>query len=434
MSVQSQDFFDIPSKQQPNLAPSPQSETDFFDIPYQPPPQKPGFFKEAERHIQRSISRAGEAVLGTPGNLLQLPEKAVKYIGEKLTGQKSTGFDEAMKIAKHLLPGGNLPSTEQVREQTAKISEGKLEPQNKAEEISDELVSDFASLAIPTKGKIPFLRALGLAVGTNLAGEGAEFLGASEEGKTATKVGSMFLLSAINPNGAKKYGDKLFKEAEAAIPKGATIPAANISASANKLKAELKKGGTAPYKTSALTKVNEIQNKIKKGRIAVDELAQFKIDINKARSSLYADVALDKGGRALAKRNLDSAARVVDDALKEYGKVNPTWEQLYRPANEVYGAIAQSKKVSNAIGRLIKQNPHTAGSILAGELFLAPKSVPFVIGGAGLLKTGELIARISKSKTLQKYYGEVVKAALKDDATTMIKYLNKLDAGLKKEE
>src|SRR5277367_2580375 len=207
-----------------------------------------------------------------------------------------------MKIAKFLLPGGNLPSTEQIREQTKKVSQGKLEPQGKGEEISDEIVSDFASFAIPVKGKIPFLRSIGLAIGSNLAGEGAEFLGASEEAKTGTKVGAMFLLSAINPTGAKKYADKLFSDANNAIPVGATIPAQNISRASSRLKTELQKGGTAPYKTPALTKVNEIQKKIKRGRIAVDELAQFKIDINKARSGLYGDISLDKGGRAMAKR------------------------------------------------------------------------------------------------------------------------------------
>lgn len=390
--------------------------------------------QEGIRHVARSASRIGETLAGLPGDIIEAPANLMNYAIEKITGKPNEGFREAKKTAKKFLPFGNVPSSGEIREKTKELSGGYLEPKGKGEELSDAIVSDFASLAIPIKGKIPFLRSLGTSLGANLAAEGAELLGAGEKGKAATKIGSMFLLSAFKPNGAKKFGDDLYKQAEKLVPEGATVSAENLLKSTEKLKEQLKKGGSAPYKTPALTKINEIASKVDYDRIPVDELTQFKIDINKARSSLYGDVNLDKGGRAMAKRNLDSTAKVVDDALKEYGHANPEWQKAYRSANEVYGAIAQSKQVSNSIQKLIKSYPHASAAALAGKLFLAPKSTPALVAGYGALKTGELITRIAKSKTLQGYYQGVVKAALKDDAAAMSKYLNKLDAGLKKED
>lgn len=397
------------------------------------PKEKPKKFEEA-RHVARSAARAIETVAGYVGDISETPARLAKYAIEKVSGKNYPEVEEAFNIAKAITSPSRLPTSDEIREQTKKIGEGYLEPKSEGEELSDQLVSDFSSLAIPVKGKIPFLRSLGIALGSNLAEKGAEALGAGEEGKTATKIGSAFLLSAFKPNGAKKYADNLYADAKKLVPDGATVPANNLIKESIALKKQLKTGGSASYKTPALTKVEELQKKIKNGRIPVNELTEFKIDINKARSGLYGDLTLDKSGRAIAKRNLDAAAKIVDNGLKEYGHANPAWEKAYRPANEVYGAIEQSKKVGNSIQRIIKQYPHSSGAILAAELFLAPKTIPIAVGGLGALKAGELVARIAKSKTLQKYYTEVVNAALKDDSALMIKYLNKLDAGLKKEE
>lgn len=400
------------------------------------PKEKPSKLKEAGRHIARTGARIGETLLGLPGDIVNAPKNLVKFASEKITGKEHPEIESAFDIARNIFGLGGLKTSSEIREQGKKVSDDYLEPQTKGEEFSDAVVSDFASLAIPVKGKIPFLRSLGVSLGSNAAEKGAELLGAGENTKTATKIGSTFFLSALNPKGAAKYGDKLYKDAKALVPKDAKVPAKNLFRSSEMLKRDLEKGGSAAYKTPALTKVKEIQDKIQKGKgsINVDDLTQFKVDINQAREGLYGDVNLSKNGRGMAKRNLDSTARVVDDALKEYGRFNPEWEKLYRNANEVHGAIANSGKVGKNIARIIKQNPHSTAAALAAEVFLLPKSIPVVGAGYGVFKTGELISSISKSPVLQKYYTELVKAALKDDAADISKYLNKLDAGLKKEE
>lgn len=397
------------------------------------PPEPETNIEAGTRHVARSASRIGETLAGLPGDILQAPGKFAKYALEKATGEPNEEYETAFKIAESFLPGTKLPTSSELRKKTNELSEGRLEPKTEGEKLSDSIVSDFASLAFPLKGKIPFIKSLGIALGSNLAEKGAKEFGFGETTQAWVKNGSMFLLSLMKPGGAKKYGDQLFGDAKKLVPKGASISSQNLSKEVSHLKEQLKKGGSAPYKTASLTKLGEIESKIAKGKIPVDELTQFKIDINNARSSLYGDVALDKAGRAMAKRNLDSTAKIVDNALTEYGHTNPEWAKKYRSANEVFGSIAQSKQVSNSIGRLIKSNPHTSGAILAAKLFLAPSTLPIAIGGFGALKAGELVTRIVKSKTLQGYYKSVVESALRDDAAAMSKNLNKLDSGLKKQ-
>lgn len=415
---------------QESSKPSSNVQGKFRLIPEEPPTK----FEEAKRHVARTGSRIAETLAGLPGDIIQAPAKLTKYGIEKFTGKQHPELDEALKSARSMMLGGSLPTSSELREKAKELSEGYLEPKTKNEELSDSIISDFASLAIPVKGKIPFLRSLGIALGSNLASEGAELLGAGEGAKIATKLGTTFLMTAFNPKGASKFGDTLYSEAKEMIPKGASINAQNLSKEIGMLETQLAKGGSAPYKSGAQTKLKEIRGKIKNGRIPVEELTEFKIDLNKARSGLYADQSLDKGGKALAKRNLDSASKVVDNALKEYGHANPEWAKKYRAANEVYGTIAQSKKAGNAIARVVKANPHSSGALLAGELFFAPKTLPAAAGAIGAWKAGELMVRISKSSTLRKYYMGVVEGALKEDSALILKNLNKLDAGLKKEQ
>lgn len=405
-------------------------------------PTKRTAIQEIGRHAARSAARAGETALGLPGDLTQIANSAIKGlvnsavqspIGQAILGQgQHPELAENIDIGKLVSPLG-APTSADIREQTKKIGEGFLEPQSEAEKFSDEIISDLTALAIPIKGKIPFLRTLGTAIGSNLIGKGAEMLGAGERTKTAAKLGSMFLLTAVNPKGAEKYANDLYAEAKKLVPKNATVPAKSLQKQIGALREQLKKGGTAPYKAPALTKLNEIQSKIKYGQIPVDELTEFKIDINKARSGLYGDVNLDKGGRAIAKRNLDSTAKIVDNALRDYGEINPAWAHKYRPANDAYGAIAQSKKVSSAISRFISKHPASSIATLGAELFLAPKTVPAALAGFGALKSGELIARVIKSPELRKYYSNIVAAALKDDSIAIARNLEKIQKWGEKE-
>ena len=309
-----------------------------------------------------------------------------------------------------------------------------FKPQSHTVEVSDAIFSDYASLAIPVKGKIPFLRSLGLALGSNLTAEGARLFGAEEKGQVATKMGTLFLLSTINPKGVTNYKDALFSEAKSLVPAGAEVQAKELPSQLKSLKAQLKKGGTAVSKEKSLKKIDEIQKALTRNdTIPVEELTEFKKSINEARAGLYEEFGKNKTGREIAKRNLDRVSKIVDNALAEYGKINPEWESVYRSANEAHGAIEQSKKTRRFLSQLIKENPHIKYGSIAAEVALGLKAIPTLAGGYGIIKMGEVLTRIKKSPVLRRYYEGVVKSAIKEDSADAIKNLNKLDAALKKE-
>jgi len=385
---------------------------------------------EVKRHLTRSAIRSAETLAGLPGDVVNAPYNVAKLAVPK--GQEKN-FDQVKNIAKYLIPGGNLPTSSDLKDISDKLSGGYTEPQSNVEKKSDDIISDFISLAMPIKGKIPFARSLGTSLAANLAESGVNHLGGEEGSQTATKLGTTFLLTALNPKGAGNYGKGLYKEAQDLLPKNARTDARHLSGELRRFKQELSKGGSAPSKSKALTKIDEILKTSKNGQLSVDELTNFKKTINEARAGLYDEFKTDKVGRASAKRNLDRVSKSIDKALDQYGQTNPAWNKAYRSANEVHGAIEQSKKVSNFVGKVLKQHPHLASSGAVAQMVFAPKTLPLVGLGAAGVKSGEWMARISKSPVLRKYYMNVVNAALKQDSAEVVKDLEKLDSASKSE-
>jgi hypothetical protein len=429
----------MPVQQAPQVAPpqasgeAPKDNASIFQASQKlpEPPKEESFGHKVVRHTARTAARAGEAIVGLPGDIASGALRAGNWLAEKL---KMNPMD-AEEMSKIL---DKLPTSQNIRSLHERVTGDYLKPQGKAEEISDEFVQDLSTLLIPVKGKIPFVRAFGTAVAGNLAKEGAAAIGGSEGTQQATKLGAMVLTSLINPKSANKYKDMLYSEADNLVHKNATVSARNIGSEARSLIRDLKKGGSAASKTPTMTKAEEILKRIKGGRIEVKELTEFKKTINEARGSLYKDINLDKAGRKAGLANLNRASKIVDNGLKEYGKANPAWEKLYRSANEAHGAIVESQKASNWIKRQIPhlKYPGTVG--LIAETILAPgKAAATVAGGAatiGGVKAYELSHRILNSPVLRKHYMNVWKAGLEENAKAFAHNAQKLDSEVKKDK
>lgn len=418
------------------VKPAPKEESPEFDWSQfkEVKEEKPESFTEKiERHILRSASRIGETALGLPGDIASLPSTLLQKGAEKITGKDQS---TAANVAKAVFPGANLPTSSQLKEKAVEASEGYLAPKGKGEEISDEVIQDFTSLLSPAKAGGSLLktlsRKLGIAAGATGAKELAAGFGAGEKGQAGTKVGTMFLLSIFDPKGASKYVSNLYQDAKELVPEGAKVSAKNLSLELSSLRKQLEKGGSAASKTKAIQKIDEINSKISKKQIPVEELTEFKKTINESRASLYDEFKSDKAGRALAKRNLDSVSKTVDNALGDYAKVNPEWGNVYNDANAGYAAIQSSKKAAKSVAEFLRQNPHLKYGALAAELFLAPKSIAFLPLAYAGIKGVELLARISKSSVLRKYYIGAAEAAVKEDAAAFARNMEKLDSELNK--
>lgn len=385
-------------------------------------------------------ARAVETALGLPRALGEfgqalVPEKGIKYLAGKARIEKPVS--KALELTKKYAPYKLFPEKEQVREFGKTLFGKTFEPKGELEKKTGELVEDFTALAFPMfGGPVKIIRPLLTSVGANLAKEGVTELGGGKTAQDLTKIGTMLFGSLFNPKGASKLKNDLYKEARSLRPNDAMVQSKNLKSRLEHSKNELQKGGSAKSKDEALKKIDEIIGKIKENNIEVKELEEFKKTINEAKAALYKDVNLTKPGIESAKRNLNNVSSIVDKSLEEYGKSNPEWEAFYRPANEVHGAIAQSKRISNFIeknsGKLI--TPGIASLFGIGKLTGAlPTAIGAGVAIAGL-KTGELIARIVKSPTLSKYYSNVILEASKGNAKAMNDNLKKLDALLQREK
>jgi hypothetical protein len=419
---------------------SPEEILDFFASKKQP---KESRLANAGRQLGRTGARVAETVLGAPRALgefgeMLVPEKLLKKGAEKI-GLKEP-VEKGIEFAKEHAPYKLFPKSEQIRDINKQLFGKKIEPKNEWEAKADELVSDFAALSIPLPGsQFKLLKPALLALGGNLAKEGIAQVGGTEKQQTYAKLGTILAGSMINPQAAKKLSSSLYEKARNARPLDAKINASKLYDASEKFEKQLLKGDpNAGSKKKSLDLIKDIQKKIKNDEIDIEELEQFKRDINEARSGLYENFKTDKVGRKSAKRNLDEVSKFIDNSLREYGKINPQWESFYRPANEVHGAIAQSHKARNFIGYWSKKlGMHYLLPLIGfghgGVAGLGSTLGVGAIGGAGLLGA-ELGAQLFKSPTLRKHYTNLINSALKEDAIAVKENLKKINKEVKKED
>ena len=188
-------------------------------------------------------------------------------------------------------------------------------------------------------------------MGSNIAGDVVGRTTGSENAKFATKLGTAFLGSLINPKGADKFVSGLFNKAKESRPSDARVIDRSAIPALETLEIELTKGGSESWKNKMFTKIKELRDRFKDGSIEVDELERFKPSINNLIEELYAEGSHSKPGIKSARRFANKLASIVDGSLTKYGKRNREWEKYYRPANEAYGAIAESRKLRSVIKR-----------------------------------------------------------------------------------
>lgn len=388
-------------------------------------PQK--ILPETKRHILRSLSRGAETLLGLPSDILQTAqlgarglEKGAAKIREKI-GLKPLDIKES--------PPG-LPGSQELRELSTKIFGKTVTPQNEAETFADEVISDAVTLALPIKGKIPFLRSIGTAVAGNIAQKGAEKLGIGEKGQIGAKLGTFFLAGLTGRGNVKKYWTEQYKKAQEAIPSREMVPTFRMERNLDKIQRELSKGIETPSKKFVLSPLNNIRKKIKTGRANVEDLIEMKKNLNEIRGKLYKDLT-GKQSISYAQGKINDLANALDSEIAQYGRKNPTFFSHYKNANEAFSGFQQSKQFS----RWLQQHINKIGKptlILAEALF--PKLLPTTAVGFVGLKGGELLTRVFKNPTLKRFYLNVLKTSAEGNFPSALKNLNKMKKEMEEKE
>lgn len=390
------------------------------------------------RGAARTSSRIGETIGGLPGDLLNLLGKATTYGVEKLAGEeKAQKFKETLEST---APFKLLPTSESIRERMASATRGYTEPKSENEQYLDELTQLATAIYSPGKDPIKFkslATSIGKAFGKSGAAVGAKEtakgFGATPEQQLATETGTLLLTSLIRPGAANKYAGKLYKDAQAQIPKGVTINTGKLVKDLAKTETELLKGETTATKKKVLDSLENLKNKSAKGKISPVELTDFYKDINETLSSknLFDQFGgMSKLEQKLLRQRYDLLRNDIRNTLQEYGKINPKFYNSWSKANEVYSTVAQSKRVSNFIKK--NANKGIAGALFGAAEFPAAIVPAAKAAGAGYagLKTGEIMYRIAKSPELKKFYSDTLKFALEENVPAMNQSLKKLEKSL----
>jgi len=387
----------------------------------------PPFKEELGRHAARTASRIVESVGGLPGDVGRLLQTGAEALGTQAAKVREKIGLKPLKERK--APPG-IPGSKELRDLSVKLFGKKVLPISKKESFIDDIVSDAAVLAIPVKGKIPFMRSIGTALTGNLGVKGAEALGFEEKGKGIAKLGAFFLSGMLGRGNVKKYWNQQYRLAEKAIPKNIKVNTFKLERKLDNVSREIGKGISTPSKTFVKTPLNDIRKKIKTGRVNVDELVQFKKDINELRGKLYKDLT-GKQSIKYAQGKINDLSALIDSEISAYGKQNPTFLQHYKNANQAYAGFAQSKRVGNWINRHLKGFGKPAILILEG-LFpkLLPASAITFVG----LKSGELLTRVMRNPTLRRFYANLMKDAVKENIGGFVKNLRAMEKEIKKSD
>jgi len=283
-------------------------------------PQQRSLIQNIDRRASRYIQRGSESILGLPGDIVQLVRSMSQILPGGITPEEDLNI--VQRGGRRLLE--SLPGSAELRARGAEVSP-ELEPESEFEEFEDELVSDFASLALPVKGKIPFARALGISTIGNVGKQVAKELDISETGQDLTKMGLMVFSGMFGRGrGVKNHIKNLYKEAEEFVPKGQVFkyPTKKL----DQVEAILKKGALDEAKAPAFGILQDIKNKIKSGVIPVEDAIQFDKDINRAIGRSFNDKA--KAGY------LKQVKAANAQALDAYAKENPSWGALWNDAKQ----------------------------------------------------------------------------------------------------
>lgn len=392
-------------------------------------PKDPTFSTESFHRLPaQAVKGTAAALPGIAGDVLSLPYAAVNKLVSSLGGEDVPYEKSAL--------GKAIPTT---HTHIRNLEEGipYLKPKNKVDSFVNDIAQDAVSLAVPgsTLAKAG-LRGTSIAksfltsVGANSAGSFVADLTGDPEKGAYTKMGAMFLFSALNKPGAQKEIGKLYQQADSLLPQNAKVNAARLESDMNGLKGRILNGRSvgdlAPSEKFVVDEADTILRQIQNGEANVGTLKSALRSLNEKLQKAVFE-APDKSTRVRARKLAKQINKDVNRTLADYGKQNSEWWKAQKSANEGFATLQQSQFITNFIENNVKH-----GTIAHGLLH----TLGVGVGTAGIIpyQAARLAYRIANSPTLGKHYARVVSSAAAENAPVMRKELQKLDEEVKKEE
>lgn len=354
----------------------------------------------------RSAKRAGEAILGSPGDLQSLLNMGIDYI--------SPGTSDYIP---------KLPTSSDIREYTKTEY---TEPKNDNEKFSDEIATDAALFFNPfSKAKTgvslvkKFATSLGKSLFGNVGKEVVRNAGGSDIQQDATKLGLFFLTSLYDPKRIQRKYNELYKTVREELPATLENDIVKSGKQINNLRDKVKSGLINKDKQSLLNDLNQFEKKLSGKKIKTNDLFELKSDFN--------DRIVDRNIHPKLKRHYVEARQILDDAINSSLKNHPKQLKDFREANSLFSAEKQTRKAIDTIIQSLDRRDARDLIIVAKDIF--GSSLPGLAlgaGGVGLQRASNTLRRVNSNSSTRKLYLDLLKEAANGNKKAVISNLRRL--------
>jgi hypothetical protein len=396
------------------------------------------------RNAARVATRAGETVIGLPGDIASGILSSSDYIGKKLGNL--TGSEELKKSDTSALRNV-LPTSENIKKHvTANVEKALpknyLTPQSEGEKKLDDFTETFASLLSfggSTSKSISLIsraaKAAGIAGGSELGKWATEEITGSPALGGAVKLGTILLGSMI---GGRKQLEKEAHNLYQKVNKITDNPKATIDVSntiAKETNNVLKGLGGIESPSKELVKKlggNLINAVSGKKTMPLKELVEADQVLNEIVRSNYQALSENKSS---LKRMYD-IKNGIEGAIKSTEKKYPEFYKTYTDAKDILRGLHATDTIRKGLENVARgehfKSPLTTYFILKNPTKLATYSAGS-LGAKALTSPYKVIQSLAKSPYIRKHYGDMVKAGAQGKFQIALKELHKVDEELAKE-
>lgn len=377
--------------------------------------------------------RAGESLLGLPGDIAQglgtLAETGVK----RLTGISPTAVHEKLSSFLGVKPITDypVPTSEYFHGLTKKVTGETFEPKSSTEQQLQEFVATAAPMML---GGISAGRAIGSAAIGQLAKFGAQEIGIPEGFHEPIKAGTMLATSLIGIPSMKSFAKNLYKEAEAHLPKTTQIPAKEITKNIKTLEQAIG-SRSFPKKKILLETMGSIESEI--NPLTKNILAEKLWDLKKDINEWLREPAIRKS--STVNKELSKLSSLLGNTLiKETASSSPEFSQSLKHADDIWRSLKGTEEATTVIGSALqKVKKHLTPTTLGVMGYLFPSKVVPGVTALGAIKAGSSLTQALKTSInnpgVRHYYTKMLKSAIKNNQSSVIKALKHFDSALQKE-
>lgn len=391
-------------------------------------PQEESFPGYIGRNAARTVARAGESIVGLPGDIAS----GALGLGSYLTNNAIPNYEQVQN--KNLI---SFPTSQQVKENVTKPLTGEyLEPQDPYEEGWDEIVDTAAPFLLGSvpKTAVEGAKIVGKALGTSAVGNFskwfAESVGASPLVAEGTKIGSMFLTGILGTRKSiDKARSKYYSDALSNIPDNTKFDISPEKRKIGHIIQGLEKR-SFDGKSSLVDKLKtiyHIPNDI--GKTALQDVIKLKQDWN----GYFGD--LSKEGSKI----LNEAVGILNNKISSFGAKNPSFYEPYKIGEE----LTKGLKSTNYAQKILSNSPEIVqkaaknkvvqhiiggGSLVGTALNFNPYQIAAGVGGITTAHEGlKAIQLMYNSPVARKLYADAMKSLLNKNYPSYIKSISKLD-------